>query len=309
MRFLITVAVVVQLSLLSTLVASEVSQKDLQLHPSTPRRGRFLGLLGLLTGLSLVDSFDDNEPRFRPPAGIVKINIGRPESYYQYAYNPYYYGAVPTINIKIPIRPDGGHDGFDGAAFGGSFGQPGQFGSHVTTNLIEPRPTFADPVAESSSAESTEETPKKSRIIKKSKRSKIPSTRIIRSTLRSDTTDDQMAEDENQLETSTLELSDPTETNPSTTEEPLMLHGTAIPIIEDNSITSQRPSQPIELADFPQPISQSYFQHSGSLQDPSEISLTTVEPFDPSSFRASLPDHLQNYHVTHPDEFRPIVSV
>nr|XP_029708100.1 uncharacterized protein LOC115254624 [Aedes albopictus] len=326
MRFLKTVAVFLPLWLLTITVSSEINQPEIQLHPATPRRGRFLGLLGLLTGLSLVDSFEDSDTRIRPPAGIVKINIGRPlmESLYQYAYNPYYYGAVPTINIKIPIRPDGALDGggFGGVGFGGLGGtavagvgviggHPGQFGSHATTNLIEPRPTFSDP-GESSSAESTEEAPKKPKHVKKLKRSKISSSRIIRSTSRSEISDDQTVGEQNPMEVTTPSIIIPTpnqELNDQPTEEPLILHATAIPVIEDTSITTLGPFLSAPAADVPQPIPQSYFAQADSLQDTSEISLTTSDPpggIDP--FRASRVDRWQDYYAIGPDKFRPISS-
>ncbi|XP_062559179.1 uncharacterized protein LOC134223976 [Armigeres subalbatus] len=320
MRFSSKVAAFFTTWLVITVVCEEIIQRELQLHPETPRRGRFLGLLGLLTGLSLVDSYEEGETRIRPPAGIVKINIGRPlmESFYQYAYNPYFYGSVPTINIKIPLRPDGEHDGggFGGAGFGGLGGvgvigsYPGQFGTHGPTNLIEPRPTFADPV-ETASVESAESA-KKLKPIKKTKRSKISSQRINGNTLRSNIIDNPITEEDHLTEITTQSLF-PTpnqELNDPSTEEPLVLHATAIPVIENNSentITTQGPFLTPPPADFQQPIPQSYFPQSGSLQDPSEISITTAEaPIDP--FRASRIDRLQDYYNRSSDEFRPVAS-
>ncbi|XP_038112939.1 uncharacterized protein LOC6040171 [Culex quinquefasciatus] len=324
----------------SSAASSDQQEQEVQLHPSaSPRRGRFLGLLGLLTGLTLVDSLDDGDgpPRIRPPTGIVKINIGRPfaESFYQHAYayaNPYYYGAVPTINIKIPLRPDGSvHEGLDGFGFVGNGGVnvntgpavfPGQgggvgaggghFGLHAGQNLIEPRPQFADEQV----PEVTEPSEKKSRkatSIPKSKRSKLPTTRIVRSTARNDSVEDQTGEaSENQLEdlisTTTIPSTPAIPNNDlpvtSSTEEPLVLHATAIPVIEDTQASL--------------PIAQSYYVHPGNHQlDVESISLTTTggPPLhEGREFKPSRPDKLLNFYSNSvtafsPDEFRPVAAV
>ncbi|XP_055622130.1 uncharacterized protein LOC129765734 [Toxorhynchites rutilus septentrionalis] len=297
---------------LLTVGSNSAPQTELLLHPSTPRRGRFLGLLGFLTGLTLIDSLDDSDsPKIKPPAGIVRIDIGRPfmESIYQYTYNPYLYGAVPLINIKIPLRPDS--DVFNNAGFGagdGVFGgSSGLISNHVGTDLIEPRPpTFADEPA-SPTAQTLEEKPRNRKI----RKPQLFTSRIIRSTLRSDLAEDQLsdaAEDSNSLIQSTTTISSsPMLSDSNLTEglgpceEPLNLYVTAIPVIEDNSLYDQ-PS------DIPHP----YPFNAGSLRDTASISLTTIEPHD--EFRPSRPDKLQNYFnsaatAINPDEFRPIITV
>ncbi|XP_058458757.1 uncharacterized protein LOC131435164 [Malaya genurostris] len=297
--------------------------------PGTPRQGRFLGLLGLLTGLTLGDSLDDSEqPHFRPPGGIVKINIGRPlaESFYHYMYNPYYYGSVPSINIKIPLRPESIHEEFGvgdfvGVAGASSFGgQSGHLGLHGSNQLIEPRPILSDS-SEPSEASTSNGAPKKPKKVQYIRIPKLPYSRIIRSTIRSDTTtSERMAsvasinnidqtspitsehEEESVLE---LESSPPTTSAIQTeTEESLMLHATAIPVIQDNSIVDQVTELPTFL------VPQSYLVHEGSLQDSSIISITTAEPYD--RFKPSRPDKLQNlcgHAVLSSDEFRPVVKI
>ncbi|XP_058826950.1 uncharacterized protein LOC131686936 [Topomyia yanbarensis] len=311
------VAIVLVLLIVAT--SGTEREEDPPLQPSTPRRGRFLGLLGLLTGLTLGDSLDDSDhPRIGAPSGIVKINIGRPlaESFYHYMYNPYYYGSVPSINIKIPLRPESGHEGYGvvdfgvGASSGAFGGQVGQLGPHGGNQFIEPRPILSD-VLESTETTIAEETPKKPKKVLSIRSSKLPYSRIIRSTIRSDITEDEQIAsvvsvdkfEQTSPTTTNLAVEDTLElesTTTATTEQPLILHATAIPIIEDNSITTQASEPP----SFPVP--QSYIVHDGSLPDPSIISITTAEP--ELSFKPSRPDKLQDSCINR-DEFRPVVKI
>ncbi|XP_053685964.1 uncharacterized protein LOC128735506 [Sabethes cyaneus] len=299
--------VVVLLSLISG-----TKQEEPQLYPSTPRKGRFLGLLGLLTGLTLVDSLDDGDgPQIRAPQGIVRINIGRPlaESFYHYMYNPYYYGSVPTVNIKIPLGFEG-YDGINhigGAPVGAGTGAFGQNGPHV----IEPRPILSDSSDSIAETVHTAENLKKPRRAEKIRRSRLPYTRIIRSTPTSDVTDDEeqaIVEPVDRFEdtssSSTASVSRDPATKGETTEKPPTLQGTAIPLIEDNTIVGQAS----EIPSFP--IAQSYFSHVDSLQDASLISLTTSEP--ENKFIPSRPDTLSdscNHAGFVADDFRPVVNV
>ncbi|ETN67695.1 hypothetical protein AND_000415 [Anopheles darlingi] len=63
--------------------------------PGSNRGPRFLGLLGLLTGLTLVDSLDDDSDRPRR-SGYVKIDVGRP------TFDPFYgaYGYSGAGNVQ-----------------------------------------------------------------------------------------------------------------------------------------------------------------------------------------------------------------
>lgn len=144
--------------------------------PGSHRAPRFLGLLGLLTGLTLVDSLDDDSDRPRR-SGYVKIDVGRPTFdpfYGAYGYggavSPAYWPGSSSINIKIPFRPgaSGGGDFETMALFpfpvpfpsGALPGSPfpsltSSVSSHGVT-AIEPRPTiFSDPVAQNTANGST----------------------------------------------------------------------------------------------------------------------------------------------------------
>lgn len=122
---------------------------------SSRREGRFLGLLGLLTGLTLVDSLDDDNDRPRR-SGFVKIDVGHPAAldafYGAYGYSSPYWTGGSSINIKIPFRPPGAE--FETMAvipFPVHFPHTGPSHYGSAPGGIEPRPTiFSDPVPSAS---------------------------------------------------------------------------------------------------------------------------------------------------------------
>ncbi|XP_055592850.1 WAS/WASL-interacting protein family member 1-like [Uranotaenia lowii] len=351
---------VVLLSTASSSTPTRSNSRQIELQTKPPRRGRFLGLLGLLTGLTLVDSLEDSDsvPVHRAPAGSVKINFGRPymeSSYIHYAYNPFYYGAVPSINIKIPFHSEGDHGDFGGggggfgsggfgagAFVGGGGGGGGGIGGHHGVGVIEPRPILGDEPQEVPE-ESLKEVQKKFKSTIKLKRSRLPTTRLIRSTssnkIKVEVSTTAPETPTNQLDEPVTAASDPAAPElpppaPISTVEPLVATQviTAIPVTEDHSL-DLKPDAPQPVNDTPAAfvLPQSYFgHHSGTLQDPSTISLTSTERPQSSApladsqrapFRPSRPDRLQDYYSSFPSvsvagggvsgyspqEFRPIV--
>ncbi|XP_052862853.1 uncharacterized protein LOC128269434 [Anopheles cruzii] len=191
-------------------------------HTTTRRSPRFLGLLGLLTGLTLVDSLDDDSDRPRR-SGFVKIDVGRPsfDPYYgAYAYsggavNPYWTGSGgpgigSSINIKIPFRPGGAGGGEFGTMAlipfpvqfpGGAAGHfpSGSLASHGSPPIgIEPRPSiFSDLGAATGSHGATVQADEEAAGRKQPKKSpsgrqrlKVNPPRATRSTVDEDADDD-----------------------------------------------------------------------------------------------------------------------
>ncbi|KFB49996.1 hypothetical protein ZHAS_00018036 [Anopheles sinensis] len=322
----------------------EVSKSHIQSLPAatTPNRAgakrgaRFLGLLGLLTGLTLVDSLEDESDRPRR-SGFVKIDVGRPSSLdgfygaYGYAGGPPYWPGGSSINIKIPFRPGGGGD-FETMAlfpfpvpFPSGPGGFGSFSPHGNPAPIEPRPSiFADPIPSGSNGSGTvqadegEQSTRKNKGKRGSARTKVSPPRTIRSTLRAD--GDEMEE------TSDAAL--------DVTTEPIVIEdqpATDLPPFanttnEANSLidtTSEGlTAQPVSLASIVQDVnyvtqpSSSYQSYPNSLADVSAIELTT----DRAEFQPSRSDHWQDFyssvahvrdhhHRSHQRDFLPIASI
>ncbi|XP_050098179.1 uncharacterized protein LOC126579025 [Anopheles aquasalis] len=196
--------------------------------PGSHRGPRFLGLLGLLTGLTLVDSLDDDSDRPRR-SGYVKIDVGRPTFdpfYGAYGYSgavsPGYWPGSSSINIKIPFRPgaSGGGDFETMALF--PFPVPFPSGAHPGSpfpslsssvsshgiSAIEPRPSiFSDPIAQNTAngptgnvqADEVDGNGRKQskKSVAKRVRAKINPPRATRSTLRADGADTDEPEEEN----------------------------------------------------------------------------------------------------------------
>uniref|UniRef100_A0A182Q4N8 DUF4794 domain-containing protein n=1 Tax=Anopheles farauti TaxID=69004 RepID=A0A182Q4N8_9DIPT len=286
------------------------------------RGGRFLGLLGLLTGLTLVDSLDDESDRPRR-SGFVKIDVGHPSSldafYGAYGYSSPYWTGGSSINIKIPFRPAGSE--FETMAllpFPVPFPPtgPAHFGATAATGVIEPRPTiFSDPIPVPANgpgtiaADEVVEQPLSSRKQKlavrkpaptyhRSRPLKVSPPRTIRSTVRADeledpelapdTTEQTVTEDPQEigeLPTTPAVSNDPTETP------------TSIPTAPESE--EPEPATPASIVEselnyVTQPvIASSYHTHQHSLADVSAIELTTAAG---ELFLPSRADHWQNYY-------------
>ncbi|XP_049295573.1 uncharacterized protein LOC125770226 [Anopheles funestus] len=294
------------------------------------REGRFLGLLGLLTGLTLVDSLDDDNDRPRR-SGFVKIDVGHPSAldafYGAYGYASPYWTGGSSINIKIPFRPSGNE--FETMAV---FPFPLQFppngASHFGSGsgVIEPRPTiFSDPIPSASNGSGTtladeveQPSSRKQKLAPRKgttsrTRPKVSPPRTIRSTLRADGEDADDEINDTTVEavpeaTETIETQDPQQAiEPSVSNDP-DVSPTNTPTNHQAPVSEEpEPATPAsivqsELNYVTQPmIPSSYHTHQHSLADVSAIELTTSSaPYQdlPFEFQPSRADHWQNYYTS-----------
>ncbi|XP_053678448.1 uncharacterized protein LOC128728822 [Anopheles nili] len=299
-------------------------------RPTSRRGPRFLGLLGLLTGLTLVDSLDDDSDRPRR-SGYVKIDVGRPSTldpfYGAYGYSaPYWTGAGgSSINIKIPFRPGGSE--FETMAvfpFPVPFPQvgPTHFGASAVAT-IEPRPSlFADTIPNVSSAagsgvqsdevEQQPATRKQKLTLKKptTNGGRLSPPRTIRSTTQSEADDgDDTGTVEAPETTDTIEPQDP-----------------PVPMIEQTDVSTANTSsdqpatteqtEPAEPASIVQAeinyvtqpaIPASYRVHPHSLTNVATIELTTSTPFaNEDTFQPSHTDQWRNYYSSFAQHHRQL---
>ncbi|XP_058128357.1 uncharacterized protein LOC131285907 [Anopheles ziemanni] len=306
------------------------------------RGARFLGLLGLLTGLTLVDSLEDESDRPRR-SGFVKIDVGRPASFdgfyggYGYTGGPPYWSGGSSINIKIPFRPGGGGDFETMALFPFPVPYPsgpggfGSFSPHGNEPPLEPRPSiFADPIPSGSSGSGTvladegEQSTRKNKGKRGSARTKVSPPRTIRSTLRAD--GDEMIDDDVE-ETSAAALDTTTELLVIEDQPATDLPPPANTTNETNSLidtpSEGLTAQPVSLASIVQDVnyvtqpSSPYQSYPNSLADVSAIELTTD---DRAEFQPSRSDHWQDFyssvshvrdhhHHPHQRDFLPIATV
>ncbi|XP_040167477.1 uncharacterized protein LOC120902648 [Anopheles arabiensis] len=296
---------------------------------SSRREGRFLGLLGLLTGLTLVDSLDDDNDRPRR-SGFVKIDVGHPAAldafYGAYGYSSPYWTGGSTINIKIPFRPPGAE--FETMAvipFPVHFPHTGPSHYGSAPGGIEPRPTiFSDPVPSASNGSETIaadelELPrgrkqklaskKSSTTVKRRSRPKVSPPRTIRSTLRADAEPNEETNVETVEETTTTsdtptvlaptELTASNDPDVSATNTPTDHYA---PVSEDPEPATPASIVQSELNYVTQPmIPASYYTHQHSLADLSAIELTTTastQDFPLAAFQPSRADHWQDYYGT-----------
>uniref|UniRef100_A0A182Y9K0 Uncharacterized protein n=1 Tax=Anopheles stephensi TaxID=30069 RepID=A0A182Y9K0_ANOST len=306
---------------------------DLPRKQNTGRReGRFLGLLGLLTGLTLVDSLDDDSDRPRR-SGFVKIDVGHPAAldafYGAYGYASPYWTGGSSINIKIPFRPAGTE--FETMAL---FPFPSHFPQHGPSHFgtgpasIEPRPTiFSDPIPSASngsagttladdvdqpSGRKQKFTSRKAAAASRRSRPKVSPPRTIRSTLRADG-----ETDDDEINATTVEVPEATETietqAPQEAMEPSVSNDAEVsstntpsnhhaPVSEDPEAATPASLVQSELNYVTQPIiPSSYHTHQHSLADVSAIELTTSAadlPYDATQFQPSRADHWQDYYVS-----------
>ncbi|XP_058055128.1 uncharacterized protein LOC131206555 [Anopheles bellator] len=306
-------------------------------YPATRRGPRFLGLLGLLTGLTLVDSLDDDDSDRPRRSGFVKIDVGRPsfDPYYgAYGYgagsvNPYWAGPGgsgigSSINIKIPFRPGGPGGGefgtmalipfpvqFPGGAPGPHF-PGGSLSSHGPVG-IEPRPSiFSDLGAATGSHGTTvhaDEEAAGRKQPKKSTRLKVNPPRATRSTVDEDPDDD--SEPVPPVEESVSE-DQPTEVPVTESDSAIAdiacIASSSTPSPANQSTAPQIEESIPEAADPPATLASivqhgtpqpGYPAHQHSLADVSLIDLTSRTD-DPrgGGFQASQDDHWQNYYGT-----------
>ncbi|XP_053660016.1 uncharacterized protein LOC128709056 [Anopheles marshallii] len=293
------------------------------------REGRFLGLLGLLTGLTLVDSLDDDSDRPRR-SGFVKIDVGHPSAldafYGAYGYASPYWTGGSSINIKIPFRPPGNE--FETMAvfpFPVHFPQHGasHFGSG--SGVIEPRPTiFSDPIPSTANGSGTvladelerpssrkqKLTPRKGTAISSRSRPKVSPPRTIRSTLRADGSeaDEEMNTTTEELievpeTTDMMELPEPPQAiEPSVSNDPDVSPTNTptnhlAPVSEEPEPATPASIVQTELNYVTQPmIPSSYHTHRHSLADVSAIELTTSS--GSYEFQPSRADHWQDYYAS-----------
>uniref|UniRef100_A0A182JEM5 Uncharacterized protein n=1 Tax=Anopheles atroparvus TaxID=41427 RepID=A0A182JEM5_ANOAO len=264
-------------------------------HDSTrtgaKRGARFLGLLGLLTGLTLVDSLDDESDRPRR-SGFVKIDVGRPSAldgfYGGFGYtggSPYWPGGGgSSINIKIPFRPGGGGEFETMALFPFPVPYPagtapfGSFSSHGNPSAIEPRPSiFADPIPSGSNGSvstkdfsetfsdepglgtvlADEGEPSSTRKNKASAkrgtaRTKVSPPRTIRSTLRADGEEANDDDDDDDEETATTVVD---ETTVATVEQdqPLVSSTLVTPLVNSSDAPVEKDSLIDNTFENPEP--------------------------------------------------------
>ncbi|XP_050067368.1 uncharacterized protein LOC126556187 [Anopheles maculipalpis] len=332
----ISVLLLVHCSWTMESIASKTIQasvkNDLSRKQKTGRReGRFLGLLGLLTGLTLVDSLDDDNDRPRR-SGFVKIDVGHPSAldafYGAYGYASPYWTGGSSINIKIPFRPPGSE--FETMAlfpFPMHFPQHGP--SHFATGptAIEPRPTiFSDPIPSASngsgttladdveqlSARKQKLAHRKAATVSRRPRPKVGPPRTIRSTLRADgeADDDEISATTVEVPEATdmIETQEPQEAlEPSVSNDPTVSPtntptNNQAPVSEDPEPANPASIVQSELNYVTQPmIPSSYHTHQHSLADVSAIELTTSAgylPYDGTQFQPSRADHWQNYYTS-----------
>uniref|UniRef100_A0A182SFS2 Uncharacterized protein n=1 Tax=Anopheles maculatus TaxID=74869 RepID=A0A182SFS2_9DIPT len=296
------------------------------------REGRFLGLLGLLTGLTLVDSLDDDSDRPRR-SGFVKIDVGHPSAldafYGAYGYASPYWTGGSSINIKIPFRPSGSE--FETMAL---FPFPMHFPQHGPSHFgtgpgsIEPRPTiFSDPIPSASngsvgttleddveqpSSRKQKLAPRKGTTTSRRSRPKVSPPRTIRSTLRADgeTDDDEINATTVEVPETTemIETQEPQEAiEPSVSSDPEVSPTNTptdhhAPVSEDPEPATPASIVQSELNYVTQPmIPSSYHTHQHSLADVSVIELTTAAgdlPYDDTQFQPSRADHWQDYYTS-----------
>ncbi|XP_052890308.1 uncharacterized protein LOC128298579 [Anopheles moucheti] len=289
------------------------------------REGRFLGLLGLLTGLTLVDSLDDDSDRPRR-SGFVKIDVGHPSAldafYGAYGYASPYWTGGSSINIKIPFRPPGSE--FETMAvfpFPVHFPQHGASHFASGSGVIEPRPTiFSDPIPSTSNGSGTvladelerpssrkqKFTPRKGTTVSSRARPKVSPPRTIRSTLRADgeEADDEINTTtiEQPEATDMIELQDPPQTvEPSVSNDPDVSPPNTptnhhAPVSEEPEPATPASIVQSELNYVTQPmVPSSYHTHRHSLADVSAIELTTSP--GPVEFQPSRTDHWQDYYA------------
>uniref|UniRef100_A0A182MS12 DUF4794 domain-containing protein n=1 Tax=Anopheles culicifacies TaxID=139723 RepID=A0A182MS12_9DIPT len=299
-------------------------------HKSGRREGRFLGLLGLLTGLTLVDSLDDDSDRPRR-SGFVKVDVGYPhtalDAYYgAYGYASPYWTGGSSINIKIPFRPSGSE--FETMAvfpFPVHFPPNGAVSHFGTgTNGIEPRPTiFSDPLpttsvnhSEAALADELQQpsarkhklkAPRKGVTISSRIRPKVNPPRTIRSTLRADG-----EQSDGEIDVTTVQVPEATDINQESQESPQAVEPTVsndpdvsptntpsnngAPISEEPEPATPATIVQSELNYVTQPVTipASYRTHPHSLADVSTIELTTAR--SASEFQPSRADHWQDYY-------------